>query len=172
VDAQWCGTVCADEPNTDDCRSSCKCAGTKEDGGAQEKQEIAPPEEEELASANAPREQEQAEKEQAGCKSIVANLGDEWCETTCSNAPDDENCKAVCKCPPPPGQSKRPLKDPEPPQPRIIGGWTDCGRNSGITDRRFELRSRIPQLTLSWTAWAIMATALTTSAACTAGPLM
>jgi len=77
-----------------------------------------------------------------------------WCDENCQLQPDAESCSGFCKCP------KRRASDgatgsasgvvyggdaaedppepegPPPPEPRIIGGWTDCGDHdwTGLSD--------------------------------------
>ena len=75
-----------------------------------------------------------------------------WCDENCQLQPDAESCSGFCKCP------KRRASDgatgsasgvvyggdaaedppepegPPPPEPRIIGGWTNCGPDSGVEE--------------------------------------
>lgn len=61
-----------------------------------------------------------------GCKSKDTNVvPDDWCATGCSsaarNCPEDQ-----CECPPGSGLSFAGHPDLKAPEPRIIGGWTNC----------------------------------------------
>jgi hypothetical protein len=71
-----------------------------------------------------------AKKKSERCKGLVSWATNLWCNQACKPAPFEKYCKGVCKCPNPNDPVKN---EPPPPEPRIIGGWTDCGGDSGIT---------------------------------------
>ena len=82
----------------------------------------------------------------AVCTSLNPVTPAVWCDANCQLQPDAESCSGFCKCPKrsasdgavgggsgvvygPDGAAEE-LREPEgppPPEPRIIGGWTDCG---------------------------------------------
>jgi len=64
------------------------------------------------------------------CKGLTSWATNLWCNQACKPAPYEKYCKDVCDCPNP---NLKVANDPPPPEPRIIGGWTDCGEDSGIT---------------------------------------
>ena len=66
-----------------------------------------------------------------GCVSLSPTVPDDWCDTTCAAAPRSDHCKPICKCP-----VEDIVKFPAPPapEPRIIGGWTDCGPSTGVEE--------------------------------------
>lgn len=121
----WCEATCRPTPDADWCKGVCICPKPKPAA----KPSVTP-------AANKP-----AAKPTGGCrpskKGTDQKVGDEWCEATCRAAPDVDWCKDVCICPP-----LKPTRDharaetpePPPPHPRILGGWTDCGPNSGESD--------------------------------------
>ena len=65
------------------------------------------------------------------CKGLVSWATNLWCNQACKPAPFEKYCQDVCDCPNP---NLRVANDPPPPEPRIIGGWTDCGEDSGIAN--------------------------------------
>ena len=82
------------------------------------------------------------QQEEEGCASLSPNVPAAWCDTTCGPSPRSDQCKGICKCPVA-ELSKVPA--PPAPEPRIIGGWTNCGPDSGVEEwlaRRNPSRSR------------------------------
>ena len=79
--------------------------------------------------ALAPQQQQQQEDE--GCVSLTPNVPAAWCDTTCGPAPRSEQCKPICKCP---VSELSKVPAPPAPEPRIIGGWTDCGPETGVEE--------------------------------------
>ena len=82
------------------------------------------------------------QQEEEGCASISPNVPAAWCDTTCGPSPRSDQCKGICKCPVA-ELSKVPA--PPAPEPRIVGGWTNCGPDSGVEEwlaRRNTSRSR------------------------------
>ena len=71
------------------------------------------------------------QQEEEGCASLSPNVPAAWCDTTCGPAPRSDQCKGICKCPVA-ELSKVPA--PPAPEPRIIGGWTNCGPDSGVEE--------------------------------------
>jgi len=82
----------------------------------------------------------------ADCTSLNPITPAVWCDANCQLQPDAESCSGFCKCPKrsasdgavagasgvvygPDGapEKLREPKGPPAPEPRIIGGWTDCG---------------------------------------------
>ena len=120
----WCDNTCRSTPDADWCKGVCICPKLKPAA----KPSVTP-------AANNPA------SKPAGCrpsqKGTEQKVSNEWCESTCRAAPDVDWCKDVCICPP-----LKPTRDharagrpePPPPHPRILGGWTDCGPNSGESD--------------------------------------
>jgi len=66
-----------------------------------------------------------------GCVSLTPNVPAAWCDTTCGPAPRSEQCKPICKCP---VSELSKVPAPPAPEPRIIGGWTDCGPETGVEE--------------------------------------
>ena len=71
------------------------------------------------------------------CRSVNVMATDSWCQSACAETWNAEICDGMCHCP----QRKQKLQQakqrgpaPEPPDPRILGGWTDCGPNSGVAE--------------------------------------
>ena len=120
----WCDNTCRSTPDADWCKGVCICPKLKPAA----KPSVTP------AANNPPSKPAGCRPSQKGTEQKVSN---EWCESTCRAAPDVDWCKDVCICPP-----LKPTRDharagrpePPPPHPRILGGWTDCGPNSGESD--------------------------------------
>ena len=73
-----------------------------------------------------------AEAQPEACTSKGAQVPDAWCETNCKASPRASHCLPVCKCP---GTELKKYGPPPPaPEPRIMGGWTDCGPETGIQE--------------------------------------
>ena len=83
------------------------------------------------AGAPQPMALEPQQQEEEGCVSLTPNVPAAWCDTTCGPAPRSEQCKPICKCP---VSELSKVPAPPAPEPRIIGGWTDCGPETGVEE--------------------------------------
>ena len=111
VNNEWCNENCADNPDSELCEDKCHCP---------------------VVAINRPAAA--AQQSLGACVSNDPAIGAEWCEQNCATRTDTEVCVDTCDCPCAEGDSKckqgkamRGRKDPPPPQPRILGGWTNCG---------------------------------------------
>ena len=82
------------------------------------------------SSAGAITRHDAKKKNEKRCKGLTSWATNLWCNQACKPAPYEKYCKDVCDCPDPDAGS---ADEPPPPEPRIFGGWTDCGADSGIT---------------------------------------
>jgi hypothetical protein len=76
------------------------------------------------SSAGAITRHDAKKKNGKRCKGLTSWATNLWCNQACKPAPYEKYCKDVCDCPDP---NQGSADDPPPPEPRIFGGWTDCG---------------------------------------------
>ena len=139
VGADWCDTTCLADPSTQTCVDSCDCPGSPKGTKKQEVPDVpAVPEVPAVPAVPAvpipPADTEVDPKKQ--CTAIAENLPNEWCQSVCGAKPNDGDCAKLCKCPCDAAckavEKMKEEGDPPPPNPRILGGWTDCGDTSGL----------------------------------------
>ena len=111
VTNDWCNENCADNPDSELCEDKCHCP---------------------VVAINRPAAA--AQQSLGACVSNDPAIGAEWCEQNCATRTDTEVCVDTCDCPCAEddtkckqGKAMRGREDPPPPQPRILGGWTNCG---------------------------------------------
>ena len=111
VNNEWCNENCADNPNSELCEDKCHCP---------------------VVAINKPKET--AQQSLGDCVSNDPAIDAKWCQENCALRTDTEVCVDTCDCPCAEDDSKckqgkamRGREDPPPPQPRILGGWTNCG---------------------------------------------
>ena len=129
VGDEWCEATCRAAPEVDWCKDVCKCP--KLEPAAKPS---ATPTADKPAAKPAAKPTDRCE---ASAKGVAQKVGGEWCEATCRTAPDVDWCKDVCICPSLEAtrdHARAETLEPPPPHPRILGGWTDCGPNSGASD--------------------------------------
>lgn len=140
VSDEWCEVTCRPSPDAVWCKGVCKCPKLKPAA----KSSVTP-------AANKPAAKpikRAAQRHSSPLDRCIVNpqtdqkVSDEWCEGTCGASPEADWCKGVCECPTlkPAGDLAGAPEPPEPPppNPRILGGWTDCGPNSGKSGRYTE----------------------------------
>ena len=110
VTGKWCDMTCAEKPDDPGCSIYCSC-----------------PSLEEKAANDAKRAETKAAA--GGCKAKVATVSAEWCDGACAETPDSETCADQCDCPCIKEGGCKKYEIPDPPNPRIIGGWTNCNPN-------------------------------------------
>jgi hypothetical protein len=132
---------------------SCDCPGSpKPSNKSKDKDGVAADPAAAADTAAAAKGEVKTEKEVAAkdqCKAIAENLPDEWCQSVCGGQPFAGDCKQLCDCPCDKAckavQKAKNTPDPDPPSPRILGGWTDCGDNSGMPSFVDKSRERVLQ---------------------------
>jgi len=112
VTGKWCDMTCGDQPDDPGCNIYCSCP-TLEEKQAEEAK---------LAKRK---------KDAGGCKAKAENVSPEWCEGACAANPNSEDCEPLCDCPcvTDSGCKKYSADDFKVPNPRILGGWTNCNPN-------------------------------------------
>jgi hypothetical protein len=114
VTGKWCDMTCGDTPDDSGCKIYCDCPSLEERAAEQAKAA-------------------ETKKAAGGCKSKVATVTNEWCDGACAENPDSENCEDMCKCPCIKEGGCKKIKIPNAPEPRILGGWTNCNPEEGST---------------------------------------
>ena len=142
VGADWCDGTCLADPTTQTCVDSCDCPGSPTGTKKQEVPDVpvvpAVPDVPAVPVVPVPPADAEVDPKKQ-CKAIAENLPDEWCQSVCAGQPSAGDCTQLCNCPCDAAcKASEKMKkegEPAPPNPRILGGWTDCGSTSGLPSK-------------------------------------
>lgn len=126
VTGKWCDMTCGDQPDDPGCQIYCSCPTLEEKQAEQAKQA-------------------KIKADSGGCKPKVESASAEWCNGACAETPDAESCVDMCDCPCIKEGGCKKYKTPPAPNPRILGGWTNCNPNppgDSVKSVQVSLRSK------------------------------